>query len=416
MKADLKKGEKVAAFASVATIFLALLKGIVGYISGSVVLMADAIHSSADFIAIFASWFGLKIAQRKANEKFPYGYYKAENLATLIISAFILYAAYDIFIESYKKLFTSEPLNIPLIALAVALFSAIASFVIAWYEKKVGEEINSQSLIANAEESKFDVLASLVVFAGILFSYFKVPYVESIIGFLLALVILKIAFTNGKLSIYALMDASLNKELEKDIKRIITQTKGVKSLSNLKLRQSGPFVFGEVKVEVSKTLDINRAHEISSKIEQKVKEKHKEVESFTIHIEPYKKSVQRVLIPIKEDKGLNSPVVGHFGRACCYFIADVAKNKIKSWYIKENPFKAKEVRAGLAATKELLKENIDATVLKRIGEISFHTLRDGLVDIYFTDGKTVKEVLDKFMKGELKILSEPTHSSDKDET
>lgn len=413
MKANLKKGEKVAGIATIVTLFLSAGKAIAGFFSGSVALMADAIHSGADVVAIFASWFGLKISQRKATEKFPYGYYKAENLATLVVSAFIFYAAYEIFIESYQKLFTIGELNIPFVALGVSLASSVISLFIAHYEKKVGEEINSQSLIANSQESRMDVIASFIVFAGILFSYFGISYVEAGIGILLSLLIFKIAFENGKISVYSLMDASLDKELNDKVKKQIMKIKGVRKLNSLRLRQSGPFQFGEASLEVSKALDVKRAHEIADNIEDSIKKIFPQIESFSVHIEPYQKTDVKILIPITSDKGLDSEPMGHFGRADKFLFVRISNKRIKTHYVKQNPYKDKDVRAGLAAAKDVLDENIDAIVLEKIGEISFHTLRDGLVDIYHLKGSTAKEVLDNFIGGRLEILEKPTHDSDK---
>ena len=69
--------------------------------------------------------------------------------------------------------------------------------------------------------------------------------------------------------------------------------------------------------------------------------------------------------------------------------------------------------AGLATAKYVLSEKIDAIILRRIGEIAFHALRDGYVEIYLTDGKTAKQVIDNFARNKLKKLSKPTHLSDK---
>lgn len=87
---SLISGEKAAAYSAVATLLLACFKGMVGYLSGSVALTTDAFHSGADSITRFASWFGLKVSQRKPDEKFPYGYYKAETLTALFVSIIII--------------------------------------------------------------------------------------------------------------------------------------------------------------------------------------------------------------------------------------------------------------------------------------------------------------------------------------
>ena len=85
----LKQGEKTAGISTITIILFALVEALLGVLSGNIILIIDALHNAADSVASFASWFGLKISQRKPTEKFPYGYYKAENLATLFVSFFI---------------------------------------------------------------------------------------------------------------------------------------------------------------------------------------------------------------------------------------------------------------------------------------------------------------------------------------
>ena len=107
---------------------------------------------------------------------------------------------------------------------------------------------------------------------------------------------------------------------------------------------------------------------------------------------------------------MNSRIDDKFGRVNYFIFVTVDKKseKIESEYIKENPHKEKSVRAGFYATNFIVKENIDVLITKEMGGISFHALRDNLVDIYRADGKNVKEVIDKFIKNKLERLSEPT--------
>ena len=134
--------------------------------------------------------------------------------------------------------------------------------------------------------------------------------------------------------------------------------KGVEGFSDLRLRRAGPFILGEVKIRVGETIDVKKAHEISDKIEKEVKEKINEIISFSIHIEPKEREEVKIVIPITANKGMNSIVMDHFGRASNFFFAFVDKKKkeIKDFYVKENPFKLKSVKAGLSVTKFLLNE------------------------------------------------------------
>ncbi len=410
----LKESEKAALTTTIITIFLAMGKSLAGIISGNLVLLTDGIHSAADILPIFASWFGLRIAQREPDEKFPYGYYKAESLASLFVSLFIIYIAFEFGLRGFSKLFEESSVSYPLIAGSVAAVSIVVSFLIARYQNKVGEKTNSQSLIANSKESMMDVYSSVLVFVAISLSYLEIPYIEGAATMLIALLILKVGFESIKDSVYALMDISPSKDIEQEVISIIGNISGVEGYQALKLRKSGPFVFGEVTVKVRKSVDVDRAHEISDNLERKLKDEIETIDSFTTHIEPYTTVKSRIAIPIKSKDGMTSEISEHFGRAPYFLIAtlDTDEEKIEDWEIIENRYENKEVRAGLKAADLIVKEKIDSLLTCQIGDISFHTLRDHIVDIFECEKGEVKDVVEKYLSGDLTRLSEATKHKD----
>jgi cation diffusion facilitator family transporter len=406
----LKKGERTAGIATITLLLLALVEAVIGFLSGAVILIADALHNATDSLTNFASWFGLKISQKRPTEKFPYGYYKAESLTTLLVSGFILYAAFELLLEGYSKIFTLSEISMPFQAMFMALVSLIVSYLMAKYMKKVGKEINSQLLIANSQERATHVFSSIIIFAAILLIFYRIPYVEGIITIGFSLLIFKAGIFIVKDSIFALMDVSPSKDIEDEVKKIINSIAGVEDFKNLRLRKSGPFVFGEVTVKIRKHVNVERAHEIADSIENKIKKEVGEIDSFTIHVEPYESEELKLAIPVEISKGLNSEVSEHFGRANYFIFITVNKKeeKIGSFYIKNNPYKEKSAKAGYFAADFIVKEKIDVLITKEIGGISFHTLRDNLVDIYKAKGKNVKEVVNNFIKDKLELLTEPT--------
>jgi len=405
----LKEGQKIAKNALLVNLILSILKGIIGFFSGSLALITDAVHTGADSITTFVSWLGLRVAERKPTEKFHYGYYKAENIATLIICIFILFAGYELIIESYSKLSKLSVIQIPIWALGISLVSALVNFLIAKYEKKIGKKINSQSLMAIADDTRINILISLIVFVAILSTYFQIPYIEGGVGILISLFIFKVGLENGKNAIYSLMDVSPSKEIEEKIKKIIKKIPGVESFEELKLRRSGPFILGDVKVKTKKFLNITRAHEISENIENEIKKKISQIESFNIHIEPSKEKRQKLVIPVDNKNGLKSRLSSHFGRANYFIFIELDRKKIKSHYFIKNKYKKKKVRAGLFFIgKIILKENADSVITKQIGPISFHTLRDHLIDVYLAKKDIVEKNIDDFINEKLKRLNEPT--------
>lgn len=408
----LKKGEKTALITTFAKLFLALGKAAVSLLSGSLVLMTDALHSGVDVIPIFASWFGLKISQKEPDEKFPYGYYKAESIATLFISVFILYAAVELALEGYSNLFTIPEVSYTVIASSAAVVSIIVSGWVSRFQKSIGEEINSQALIVNSKESLMDVFSSIVVLIAIVLSYYRVPYVTGVVTIAISILIFKVGLESVKDSSYALMDVSPSKEIEKKIVEIIDGISGVEGFEDLKLRKAGPFIFGECVVKIRKFVDVERAHEISDNLEEKIKDEIEQIEYFTLHIEPRESKKKKIAIPVDDKQGLRSEISDHFGRANYFALVSIDEKEIEDVELKENEFKEKKVRAGLAVSHFIAGEKIDILVTKQIGEISFHVLRDHLVDVYKAEGQRVQEIVDSFVDDKLERLDEPTRQKD----
>lgn len=406
-KNKLKKGQKLAEKAVFLEGALALAKAVIGVVSGSVVLISDAIHSGADLLAIITSWLGLKIAQKKADERFPYGYYKAENLGTLVVSFLILFASWKMFAEGYSRLFVFSSIKIPLLALSVSLIDALILFVFGNYEVKVGEEINSQSLIAMGAENRTHIFSSSAVFIGTLAAYYQIPYLEGIITLAISLLILKIGLSSAKDALFALMDVSPGKEIESKIVKVMEAVPGVEEFFNLRLRRAGPFVYGEVKIGVRKFINVNQAHEMADEIEKRVKKKVPSIDSFSIHIEPLRSKFRHLVVPVREKQGLASKLAGRFGRAPYFLFVNLEKERVKGFYFLENPYKKQSVKAGLAAAKLIAKQKSGFLITKQIGEIAFHSLRDYLVDIYQFKGKVAQEAIDNFVKDRLSLLVEP---------
>lgn len=405
---NLKKGQRLTEIAAGLEGLLALSKVVIGLLSGSVVLISDSLHSVFDLLTIFASWFGLKMAQKEPDEKFPYGYYKAENLATLFISLLIFYAFSQMAIQAYSRLRELAVIELPLFALGVSLVDAVVLFFFGRYEVKVGKEINSQSLISLGRENRTHIITSSAVFLGTLATLNKIPYVEGIITFMVSGLIFKIGLETIREGILGLMDVSPDNELKQEIITRIESVPGVKEAFDLRLRKSGPFVFGQTKVGVGKKLKVEQSHKLADQVEEAVKENFDQVTSFLVHIEPHVNEYRHLALPVEKNQGLDSPISDKFGRAPYFLFVNLEKDSVVGNYVIANPYKDKEIRAGLAVVKLINQQRADTVITKEVGEISFHTLRDYLIDVHQTDQDNSQQAVDSLIKKELPELSEPT--------
>jgi cation diffusion facilitator family transporter len=391
---NLKMGETAAKYSTVANLSLAIIKGLIGILSGSIALIADAVHSFSDIFASLAVYIGLKLSRRKPDDKFPYGYYKFETLASLIISVIIILSGLDITIESINGILTPKTITIPLVAISVSLISVLVSFFLARYKDEIGNKIGSPALINDGKHSFVDVFSSLVVFAGILSAYIGYPVLQGFAGLAVALLIIYIGLKFGKEAILVLLDANLDPKTVENIKSIASKFDGVEGVHDIKVRRSGPYVFADLHLETEKKLSIQKAYEISKNLENTIKNKINDLDSISIKIEPRIQSMVRIAVPVDKDEGLDSNISKHFGKAPYFLIADVDKNKIKDFQLQINTAATLEQKRGLKTVKFLKNEDVDAVLFKgEIKEGPSYALSDELINIISPNGKSLKDEL-----------------------
>lgn len=408
----LKRGQRVAITATIAILLLAVAKFIIGYLFDSRILIADAFHSSMDVLAIFASWFGLRLASRKESARFPYGLYKAETFVTLVIGAFITWAGIENLIEGYGKFFALAPDQaFPLLPVLVSGVSVFVSYFVAKMEKETGAFINSGALQANASEAFLDIGTSLVVLAGILLAHAKIPYVEGSIVIFIALLIIRLGIKNIWTPVLILMDANLDPKLRSEVEREISYVDGVKDVRNVKIRQSGPFKMVECDIATAPSVSVYRAHEIADTIENLIARNHSQIESVFVHVEPARHDTVSAIIPVRDINGLDSNIHGHFGRAPYFIILRLDNEggaEIEDFYYNMFLSDKDRIHIGVKVIKAVIKHDLDLVFTAKIGEISFHMLKDNFIDIYKVEaGETVRDVVERYHRGEIEPIVAP---------
>jgi len=264
-------GKRTAIISALGNMILSIMKIIIGILSGSVGLLTDGFHSFVDVISSIMVWVGIKISAKPPDKTHPYGHYKAENIASLFVSLFIIGAGVETAWASIKKIISPEEILITHITLVIPLIAAIVSLILAEYKGKIGRKINSPSLIAEGIHSRVDSLASSAVFFGILFTSYGVLIADPLIGLLISLAIIWEGYKIGKDSIYTLMDSLLEPNVLNKIKRLAEEVPGVMKVSEVRARSAGGHIFVDLEIELSPTLDITRADLIRKDVVKKIK-------------------------------------------------------------------------------------------------------------------------------------------------
>jgi cation diffusion facilitator family transporter len=353
------KGQKVALLAIGINLILFGMKYFFAVLSGSIALKAEAFHSLSDVIASSTVFAGLILSKRKT-KSFPYGLYKVENLVSVVVALAIFYAGYEITLEALKGGASSlQNLGITIVSVFGAM---VITFSFSRYEARVGTEIASPSLIADARHMWVDMLANAVVLAGLL---------SSLVGFNLDriaafIVVLFIAWAGGKIlidGVRVLLDASLDYGTLSTAEKLILEEPQVIEIKSLIGRNSGRYKFIEANI-VLKTHDFDKANFIVHRIEFNIKKQITNVDRVLIHFEPTQKEILVYALPlINADQNQISP---HFGEAPYFALVKVKikDKKAIEHEIIENPFTQVKQGKGILVAEFLNKHLIDVIVTR----------------------------------------------------
>ena len=387
----MEKGEKVAALAVGIHLVLFGIKYIFSTLSGSIALKADAFHSLSDVVASSTVFVGLIIAKRKT-KSFPYGLYKVENLVSVMVALAIFYAGYEIVMEATKGI-AVELQNIWLTIASVLCIIAI-TYGYSRYATKVGTEINSPSLIADAKHIGVDMFSSAMVLVVLLSSFAGVN-LDRISAFIIVVII---AWSGGKIlidGIRVLLDASLDYKTLSIAEKLILAEPRVMEIRHLMGRNSGRYKFIEADIFL-KTHDLEKAHFIANQIEANIKRQIKNVDRVLIHYEPSKKENFIYAIPLTDANRHGISI--HFGEAPYFGLITVRikDKKAIDQKIVENPFTQIERGKGILVAEFLNKHQIDVIITKESfeGKGPYYVFSNAAVDNLLTEEETVEKALE----------------------
>lgn len=414
---SLKRGERAAKIGFIAVALIGVVKGYVGLSTGSVSLIAQAVDSVTDLLALVAVFLGLRISRRGPSETFPYGYYRVETLASLVTAVLILVTGGGLLMESVLKVLEPKPIGSPLGATVAAAASIPVLMILSRYVRRIGEEINSKSLMGQAADFKADVYSSALVLVGIVSSQLGYDTVDGLVGALISLLVLRMGATLSWEGLLVLVDAVSDPEKMVHMREVALGVGGVLDVDRVRIRRSGPVCLGQLSIVVDERLSVEEGHRIAEEVERRIKERFPEVESLLIHIEPRKREEFRVALPILEDRGMESPTAPSFGEAPYFLFVDVAGGSAVRWVTTENPGRGLERKRGLTTSHLLIDEGATALVSGHVGEGPFYVLRGAFIDLYeLPTGLMASEAIELFLESGLEEMREPTGEEHRENT
>lgn len=268
---------------------LALVKFFAGILGNSYALIADAVESAADVFSSLIVWGGLRISARSADEQYPFGYYKAEPLAAAIVGLMLVGAAVGIVIQAVREILTPHYAPAPF-TLPVLLGVVLVKELLFRRVFRVGEEVSSTAVLADAWHHRSDALTSAVAGLGIGLALLGGPAWASADDWA-AVIAGGVIVWNGvrilRPAVADLMDRSPAAAVVESIGEVAASVEDVELIETLKVRRSGLGLYVDIHVQADPELSLHDAHVVSGKVKSSILAAHPEVLGVLVHMEPY---------------------------------------------------------------------------------------------------------------------------------
>ena len=279
--------ENAAKLSIISIILLIVMKVVASIITGSIGIMADAVHSVIDLSGAVIGFIGIRVADKPPDERHAFGHGKAENIAGVVIAGLIFVATGTIVYQAVKRLIVGGTVELVTVGIYVIAAAIVINVIISWYTLRVARSTDSIALEATGRDMLADVLSSCAVLIGlILVRLTGLIILDPIVALLVAILIARTAYLIMKKSFGGLIDVKLPEAEENEIMSSIMERRGqLVGFHELRTRKAGSQRFIEFHLVVPKDASVEEVHQICDHLEQDIENRLHNT-SVTIHVEP----------------------------------------------------------------------------------------------------------------------------------
>lgn len=253
--------------------------------SGSVALLADAVHNFGDALTAIPLFVAFRLARRSPTRRYTYGYGRAEDLAGLFVIATIAFSGVVAAYEAIRRLMSPEAIGyVGWVALA-GLVGFAGNELVAVYRIREGRAIGSAALAADGYHARTDGFTSLAVVLGAIGAWLGFDVADPIAGLVISLAILVVLRAAAVDVLRRLMN-SIDPEIVDDIEREATRVEGVKTVYDVRVRWEGHRLSADLSIAVDPNLSIDRGHELAHDVEHNLIHRVAHLDHVAVHVEP----------------------------------------------------------------------------------------------------------------------------------
>ena len=281
-----QQGKKISIISLLSNTLLALLKISIGFFANSKALIADGFHSVSDMASTIIVMASIKFSETPADKNHPYGHEKAEALGTNILAVILILTSFFLGRDAVLTIVVGNIAEPGSWALVAAFISIVVKELLYRFTIKIGEEINSRGLIADAHHHRSDAFSSIAALIGIGGAKLGFRFLDPLAGLVVAFLILKVGYEIMRDTSYELMDGRPAKEKINQIREYAAAISGVLEIHDIKLRSYGPNYIVDLKIVVEDQLSVVEGHNIACRVENKIINNSEDVKDVMVHVDP----------------------------------------------------------------------------------------------------------------------------------
>jgi len=256
----------------------------VGYLTGSLSLLADGFDSLFDSFSNVIGLFAIYVARRPPDEDHPYGHRRYEIMMTLIVSVMLFATCFQILKSAYERLVNPVEPEINFWSFASLLVSVAVHVYVALYEQRKGKELKSEFLVADALHTRADIFVSAGVMVGLIVVHFGYPIIDTVLAVVIAFMIAKIGFDIIRSGTRVLTDSAVLQVSQ--VEAIVRQVPGVESFHHIRSRGQEDDMHLDLHLRVAPDMPLEQAHQVAHEAQRQIQARIPAVRDVIIHVEP----------------------------------------------------------------------------------------------------------------------------------
>ncbi len=281
------KNAKIASVLGlIGNLFLFVIKTIVGLISHSQAMIADAFNSGADIVTSIITYVGNKIASKPNDEDHNLGHGKAEYIYSMLLSIIMIYTSISLLKSSFLALINNNKYEVSYWLIIVCIITIITKLSLFIYTNKLAKKDKNFLLSANSKDHRNDVFVTTLNLISILFSMNNIYYLDGIVGIIISLWIIVTGIKIFKESYDILMDKSISLETKKEVLEIIKSHPEIKRVNHFNSTPVGYRYQISLTIFVDGNLSTFESHKIADNLEKEINKKIDEIYLTVIHVNP----------------------------------------------------------------------------------------------------------------------------------